>query len=226
MTEILMIEDNRELGTLVGDFLKREDFSVTWKTNAEDGLQVAQTKHFGIILLDVMLPGMDGFETCSRLRTEMNVPILMMSARTDDSSKLLGYETGADDYIDKPFAIPVLVAKIKALLRRSGERDNVRKPLEACGITLDYAARRVTQNGRKIVLTGKTFDILYYFMQHKGELIEKEKLFNEIWGADCFSEQSTMNVHIRWLREKLEKDPKNPELIKTVWKVGYRFGEE
>lgn len=225
MTDILMIEDNQELGTLISDFLKREGFDVAWKNSAEKGLKFLEKEACKLVLLDIMLPGMDGYETCSFIRTKGNVPILMMSARVDDKSKLLGYETGADDYIEKPFSIPVLVAKIKALIRRSYEPCEDKQILSAYGITLDYAARTVMQNGRKIAINGKEFDVLYYLMKHIGEVVDKDTLFNEIWGFDCYSGPATLNVHIRWLREKLEEDPKNPKLIQTVWKIGYKFGE-
>lgn len=225
MTDILMIEDNQELGTLISDFLKREGFDVAWKNSAEKGLKFLEKEACKMVLLDIMLPGMDGYETCSFIRTKGNVPILMMSARVDDKSKLLGYETGADDYIEKPFSIPVLVAKIKALIRRSYEPCEDKQILSAYGITLDYAARTVMQNGRKIAINGKEFDVLYYLMKHIGEVVDKDTLFNEIWGFDCYSGPATLNVHIRWLREKLEEDPKNPKLIQTVWKIGYKFGE-
>ena len=224
MTDIRMIEDNQELGTLIRDFLSREGFFVVWKRSAEEGLKFLEKEQCKLVLLDIMLPGMDGFETGSRIRSKANTPILMMSAKNDDKSKLLGYEIGADDYIEKPFSIPVLVAKIKALMRRSYEVKEDRQILSECGITLDYAARTVMQNGQKIDIKGKEFDVLYYLMKHVGEVVDKNALFNEIWGLDCYSEPATLNVHIRWLREKLEKDPKKPELIQTVWKIGYKFG--
>lgn len=224
MIDILIIEDNQELGTLISDFLKREGFLIQWCETAEQGLDFLEQSRCKLVLLDVMLPGMDGFETCNQIRGKANVPILLMSAKTDDKSKLLGYEVGADDYIEKPFAIPVLVAKMKALMRRSYELHEDRQILSECGITLDYKARTVTQNGKEIAVKGKEFDVLYYLMKHTGEVVDKDTLFDEIWGSDCFSEPATLNVHIRWLREKLERDPKKPELIQTVWKVGYKFG--
>ena len=224
MTDILMIEDNQELGTLIRDFLGREGFLVIWKMSAEEGLKVLEKEKCKLVLLDIMLPGMDGFETCSLIRRKANTPVLMMSAKTDDKSKLLGYEIGADDYIEKPFSISVLVAKIKALIRRSYEPKEERQILTECGITLDYTARTVTQNGEKIDIKGKEFDVLYYLMKHVGEVVDKNVLFNEIWGSDCYSEPATLNVHIRWLREKLEKDLRKPQLIQTVWKIGYKFG--
>lgn len=224
MIDILIIEDNQELGILISDFLKREEFLIQWCETAEQGLDFLEQSRCKLVLLDVMLPGMDGFETCNQIREKANVPILLMSAKTDDKSKLLGYEVGADDYIEKPFAIPVLVAKMKALMRRSYELHEDRQILSECGITLDYKARTVTQNGKEIAVKGKEFDVLYYLMKHTGEVVDKDTLFDEIWGSDCFSEPATLNVHIRWLREKLERDPKKPELIQTVWKVGYKFG--
>lgn len=224
MIDILIIEDNQELGILISDFLKREEFLIQWCETAEQGLDFLEQSRCKLVLLDVMLPGLDGFETCNQIREKANVPILLMSAKTDDKSKLLGYEVGADDYIEKPFAIPVLVAKMKALMRRSYELHEDRQILSECGITLDYKARTVTQNGKEIAVKGKEFDVLYYLMKHTGEVVDKDTLFDEIWGSDCFSEPATLNVHIRWLREKLERDPKKPELIQTVWKVGYKFG--
>ncbi len=224
MIDILIIEDNQELGILISDFLKREEFLIQWCETAEQGLDFLEQRSCKLVLLDVMLSGMDGFETCNQIREKANVPILLMSAKTDDKSKLLGYEVGADDYIEKPFAIPVLVAKMKALMRRSYELHEDRQILSECGITLDYKARTVTQNGKEIAVKGKEFDVLYYLMKHTGEVVDKDTLFDEIWGSDCFSEPATLNVHIRWLREKLERDPKKPELIQTVWKVGYKFG--
>lgn len=225
MTDILMIEDNQELGTLVCDFLKQEGFLVAWHLSAEAGVEFLEKESCKLVLLDIMLPHMDGYETCSFIRSKGNIPVLLMSAKADDKSKLLGYEIGADDYIEKPFSIPVLVAKIKALIRRSYAPHEERKILSACGITLDYAARTVKKDGAVIPIKGKEFDVLYYLMQHPGEVVDKDKLFIEIWGMDCYSEPATLNVHIRWLREKLEEDPKKPKLIQTVWKIGYKFGE-
>lgn len=224
MADILMIEDNEELGTLIRDFLRKEGFFVVWKMSAEEGIKFLEKEKCKLVLLDVMLPGMDGFKMCTLIREKVNTPVLMMSAKTDDRSKLLGYETGADDYIEKPFAIPVLVAKIKALMKRSYELREERQIISQCGITLDYTARTVMQNGKKVDIKGKEFDVLYYLMKHAGEVVDKNVLFNEIWGLDCYSEPATLNVHIRWLREKLEDDPKKPELIQTVWKIGYKFG--
>ena len=224
MTDILVIEDNEELGGLIQDFLRREGYSVEWKMNAEEGLALVKTAAFKLLLLDVMLPGMDGYEALQEIRRDQRIPVLMMSARTDDQSKILGLELGADDYIDKPFSVEVLGFKIKALMRRAYDMSEDRQLLTYDKITMDVTTRTVYKDGKEISITGKEFDLLEYMMRHPEQVIRKEKLFNEVWGFDCFSEQGSLNVHIRWLREKLEEDPKNPTLIQTVWRVGYKFG--
>ena len=224
MTDILVVEDNEELGALISDFLRREGYTVDWKTNAEEGLDVLRTAAYKLLLLDVMLPGMDGYEALQEIRREQKLPVLMMSARTDDKSKILGLELGADDYIDKPFSVSVLGFKIKALMRRAYDMSEERQLLTYQNISMDLTTRTVFKDGKEIALKGKEFDLLEYMMKHPEQIIRKEKLFNEVWGYGCFSEQGSLNVHIRWLREKLEEDPKNPKLIQTVWRVGYTFG--
>ena len=138
---------------------------------------------------------------------------------------LLGYETGADDFIEKPFSTTVLLAKIKAMLKRGGTREEVSDILSGCGIELNISARTVTKSGKLIQLNAKEFDLLKYLMEHSGEALDKNKIFNEVWGSDCVTEPSTVIVHIRWLREKIEDDPKDPKIINTVYKIGYRFGD-
>ena len=224
MTDILVIEDNEELGALISDFLRREGYSVEWRTNAEDGLALIKTAAYKLLLLDVMLPGMDGYEALQEIRREQRIPVLMMSARTDDQSKILGLDLGADDYIDKPFSVDVLGFKIKALMRRAYDMTEDRQLLTYENITMDVKTRTVYKDGKEISITGKEFDLLEYMMRHPEQVLKKENLFDEIWGFDCFSEQGSLNVHIRWLREKLEEDPKNPKLIQTIWRVGYKFG--
>lgn len=223
LTDILMIEDDPELGTLIKDFLVKEKFSVSLCPDAESGMDLLEKEDFRLVLLDVMLPGKNGFETCSYIRSKGNTPVLMMSARDDEQSMLTGFETGADDYIGKPFSAAVLTAKIKAMLKRNGEQ-NDSSLLSSHGITLDPVSRCVTKNGNEIRLNIKEFALLKCLMEHEGEAMTKDTLFNEVWGHDCFTEPSTVSVHIRWLREKLETDIAHPELIKTVYKLGYRFG--
>lgn len=224
MTDILIIEDDPELGQLVNDFMIKEGFSVKLCEAAEEALVLLKEQEFRLVLLDVMLPRMNGYETCTAIRSSRDIPILMMSAITDEDSKLLGYETGADDYIDKPFSVKVLTAKIKALIKRKSA-DALSNTLTCCGIVLDPNSRIVTRDGAELKLNAKEFELLRYLMEHKGEAVSKDELFNAVWGMDCFTEPSTVSVHIRWLREKLEQDPNSPQLIRTVWKVGYKFGD-
>lgn len=224
MTDILIIEDDSEMGQLVRDFLTKEGFSARLCSAAEEALVLLKKEDFRLLLLDVMLPRMNGYETCTEIRKTQDIPILMMSAMTDEDSKLLGYETGADDYIDKPFSVKVLTAKIRALIKRKTSA-SAGQVISSCGISLDTASRKVIQEGRELKLNAKEFELLQYLMEHSGEAVSKDELFNAVWGADCFTEPSTVSVHIRWLREKIENDPNSPKLIQTVWKVGYRFGE-
>ena len=225
MTDILIVEDDLEMGELLKDFMIKEGFTTHLSKTAEEALEILDKERTGMVLLDVMLPKMDGFETCATIREKQNIPILMMSAMTDEESKLLGYDTGADDYIDKPFSVRILMAKIKALLKRNNSSE-CNETLVGYGIELDPISRHVTKDGLELKLNAKEFDLLQYLMEHKGVAVRKEELFNAVWGFDCFTEPSTVSVHICWLREKIEKDPNIPKIIKTVWKVGYRFGEQ
>ena len=222
--DILLVEDNEELGQLIYDFVTNSGFDTEWVKSAEDALEKVKEVNYKLILLDVMLPNQDGFTALSRIRKEHNMPVLMMSARTDDDSKILGMETGADDYIAKPFSIPVLLSKIKALMRRAYGED-LDRSLAYEDLKVDIKGRTVTRGGEKLDITGKEFDILVYLMQNKGKVVDKKELFDNVWGYYSDTEMSSLNVYIRWLREKLEKDPKEPKYIKTVWRVGYKFGD-
>lgn len=224
MTDILVIEDNEELGKLISDFLKREGYSVMWEQSAEKGLDLLGKAAFKMLLLDVMLPGMDGYEALQEIRRNQKLPVMMMSARTDEQSKVLGFEVGADDYIDKPFSFQVLGLKIKALMKRSYDLAEDRQLLTYGNITIDVASKKVYKDEEEIQITGKEYELLEYMMRHPEQVLKKEKIFDDIWGVDCFSDVGSLNVHIRWLREKLEEDPRNPRLIRTVWRVGYQFG--
>ena len=225
MTDILIIEDNEELGQLISDFLKKEGWTIQLADNAEDGLLLLEKESFKLLLLDVMLPGKDGFEALSEIMKSKNLPVLMMSAKTDDDSKILGMEIGADDYVDKPFSIPVLTSKIKALMRRTYEIADEKEILSAEGITVDVSAHKVYKGDTLIDVKGKEFDLLVYLMQNRGKALRKETIFNNVWGESCFSELSSLGVYVSWLRDKIEDNPREPKLIKTVYKVGYQFGE-
>ncbi|MBQ2054399.1 MAG: response regulator transcription factor [Eubacterium sp.] len=224
MTDILIIEDNEELGSLISDFLRREGWSVILKGSAEEGMEYLENEVVRLLLLDVMLPGKDGFEALSEIRKTRNMPVMIMSAKTDDESKILGVEIGADDYVEKSVSIPVLTSKIKALMRRSYDVAEDKQILSAGEITVDVGARTVYKNEEKIDIMGKEFDLLVYLMENRGKALRKETIFNAVWGESCFSELSSLSVYVSWLRDKIEDDPKKPKYIKTVYKVGYQFG--
>ncbi|MBO7452807.1 MAG: response regulator transcription factor [Clostridiales bacterium] len=225
MTDILIVEDNEELGALIRDLLIRDGYSVIWKTTGEEGLLALKEEKFRLMLLDVMLPGFDGFETLRILRKNLGLPVIMMSAKSDDQSKILGLDVGADDYIEKPFSFPVLSSKIKAILRRNYVMTEGHKELSYKDIKVDLDEMTVRKGDKVISVNGKELDILIYFLKNPDKVIRKETLFDAVWGSDCISEISTLTVYIRWLREKIEDDPKNPQYIHTIWRVGYKFGE-
>lgn len=224
MTDILIIEDNEELGSLISDFLRREGWSVILRGSAEEGMEYLENEVVRLLLLDVMLPGKDGFEALSEIRKTRNMPVMIMSAKTDDESKILGVEIGADDYVEKSVSIPVLTSNIKALMRRSYDVAEDKQILSAGEITVDVGARTVYKNEEKIDIMGKEFDLLVYLMENRGKALRKETIFNAVWGESCFSELSSLSVYVSWLRDKIEDDPKKPKYIKTVYKVGYQFG--
>ena len=153
------------------------------------------------------------------------MPVMIMSAKTDDESKILGMEIGADDYVEKTVSIPVLTSKIRALLRRSYEVTEDKQIISSDGITIDIGARTAYKGEKKVDIKGMEFDLLVYLMENRGQALRKETIFNAVWGSSCFSELSSLSVYISWLRDKIEDDPKNPKLIKTVYKIGYQFGE-
>ena len=225
MTDILIIEDNEELGTLISDFLRREGWSVTQSGTAEEGLALLEKETFKLLLLDILLPGKNGFEALSEIRKTRNMPVMIMSAKSDDESKILGVEIGADDYVEKSVSIPVLTSKIKALMRRSYDVAEDKQILSAGEISVDVGARTVYKNDKQIDIKGKEFDLLVYLMERRGQALKKETIFNAVWGESCFSELSSLSVYISWLRDKIEDDPKNPKYIKTVYKIGYTFGD-
>ena len=225
MTDILIVEDNSELGTLIRDLLSREGYSVELLENGEMAILRLKEEDYKLMLLDVMLPGLDGFETLRLLRKEQDIPVLMMSAKDDDDSKILGLDIGADDYIGKPFYFPFLLSKVKAILRRNypdSSEDN--KIIKYKDLSVDLNTMTVHKGNKLLQIGGKELEILIYFLKHPEKVIPKETLFDAVWGSDCDSDVSTLTVYIKWLREKLGDDPKDPKYIHTVWRVGYRFG--
>lgn len=217
--DILIVEDNQEIGGLLSDFLEAEGYDVYLALSGEEALEVYEQEGAKLVVLDIMLPGMDGFAVCSKIRENANTPIIIVSAKNAKEDKLNGLMLGADDYIEKPYDIDILLAKIAGIFKRRYSSDE----LVDGNIRLDKVGRHVFVDGKEVACTVKEQDLLLYMMENKGKVLPKEELFHKIWGFDSESEPQTVTVHIKWLREKLEKDPKNPERIQTVWGVGYRF---
>lgn len=219
MTDILIIEDNKELADLLCDFLRAENYTVSVAETGEKALSLYEKYGARLVVLDIMLPGIDGFAVCKKIREESNTPILIVSAKTEKEDKLNGFVLGADDYIEKPYDIDIMLAKIAGIFKRRYALDEV-----ICGdIKINKVSRTVYKNDVQIEMTAKEFDLLVLLIENKGKTLTKEYLFNQIWGSDSFSEQQTLTVHIKWLRQKIEDDPKNPKHIQTVWGVGYKY---
>ena len=219
MTDILIVEDNEELADILCDFLRAENYTVSVAKTGEKALSLYEKYGARLIVLDVMLPGIDGFAVCRKIREESDTPILIVSAKVDKEDKLNGLILGADDYIEKPYDIDIMLAKIAGIFRRRYAVDE----LTFGDIRINKVSRCVFKNDVRLDLTAKEFDLLLLLAENKGKTLSKEYLFNQIWGSDSFSEQQTLTVHIKWLRQKIEDDPKKPKRIQTVWGVGYRY---
>lgn len=225
MKDILLVEDNIELAGLVQTFLEKEGYATKHVTNGEDAIAYLTTQKVKVILLDVNLPGMDGFAVCRWIRERQNLPVLVISARTGKEDKLNGYELGADDYIEKPVDIDILIAKIKALIQRNYGVEKHSDIMMSGSIEIHTDARQAYLNGRNLELNVKEYELLLLLAKNPGKTLHKDYLFGEIWGMDSFSENQTLTVHVKMLRKKIEEDPKNPKRIQTVWGVGYRYEE-
>lgn len=219
MNDILIVEDNKELANLLCDFLNAEDYTTMTAGNGEEALRLYDTYGARLIVLDIMLPGMDGFAVCQKIREKGNAPIFIVSAKTEKDDKLNGLILGADDYIEKPYDIDILLAKIKGIFKRRYLVDEISDG----NLRLNKSSRIAYQDNKPLDMTAKEFDLLLLFMENKGKVLSKDYIFNQIWGVDSFSEPQTLTVHIKWLRQKIEEDGKNPKRIQTVWGVGYRF---
>ncbi len=219
MIDILIVEDNKELADLLCDFLRAENYTVSVAESGEKALQLYQRYGARLLVLDVMLPGMDGFAVCSKIREESNTPILIVSAKTAKDDKLAGLLAGADDYIEKPYDIDIMLAKIAGIFKRRYALDEV----VSGNLRLNRESRMLYKDDKEISVTAKEFELLLCLVENQGKVLNKDWLFREIWGSDSFSEQQTLTVHMKWLREKIEEDPKHPVRIQTVWGVGYKF---
>lgn len=219
MTDILIVEDDRELSTLLTDFLRTEGYTVSAVDSGERAVQLFERYGARLVVLDINLPDMSGFAVCSKLRENADTPILIVSARTDKEDKLNGLDLGADDYIEKPYDIDILLAKIKGIFKRRYQRSL----LSASGVTLNLADRTAEIDGKPAELTAKEFELLALLIENQGKALKKEYLFSCVWGSDSDSELQTLHVHINRLRQKLHDDPKNAKRLLTVWGVGYKF---
>ncbi len=227
MNKILIIEDEMSIAELEKDYLELSGFEVEIETNGDAGLKKVLESDYNMVILDLMLPGMDGFEVCRRIREQKNLPILMVSAKKDDIDKIRGLGLGADDYVTKPFSPSELVARVKAHLARyerligSGMPQN--DIVEIRGIRIDKTARRVWINEEEKQFTTKEFDLLAFLAQNPNHVFTKEELFKEIWDMESVGDIATVTVHIKKIREKIELNTAKPQYIETIWGVGYRF---
>lgn len=217
--DILIVEDNKELAGLLCDFLCGENYTVSVAETGEKALELYERYGARLIVLDIMLPGTDGFGVCKKIREESNVPILIVSAKITKEDKLCGFDIGADDYIEKPYDIDIMLAKIGGIFKRRYGADE----LIDGDLRISKVSRTVCKDGVQLEMTAKEFDLLLLLIENKGRTLSKEYIFGQVWGSDSFSEQQTLTVHIKWLRQKIEDAPKNPQRILTVWGVGYRY---
>ncbi len=219
MTDILIVEDDKELADLLTDFLREEGYVVSSVNSGERAVHLFERYGARLVVLDINLPDMNGFAICSKLRENTDTPILIVSSRTGREDKLNGYELGADDYIEKPYDIDVLIAKIKGIFKRRYQHDL----LSADGVTLNLADKTAVIDGKPVELPAKEFDLLALLIENQGKALKKSYLFGTVWGSDSDSELQTLHVHINRIRQKLGDDPKNAKRLLTVWGVGYKF---
>ncbi|MEE1312699.1 MAG: response regulator transcription factor [Lachnospiraceae bacterium] len=227
MSKILIVEDELSIAELEKDYLELSSFEVDIETDGKSGLEQALEGEYDMIILDLMLPEMDGFEICKKIRAQKDIPILMVSAKKDDIDKIHGFGLGADDYITKPFSPSELVARVKAHLARYerlvGSNVQENDIIEIRGIKIDKTARRVYVNGEEKAFTTKEFDLLTFLASNPNRVFKKEELFNKIWDMESIGDIATVTVHIKKIREKIEFDTSKPQYIETIWGVGYRF---
>lgn len=228
-TGILVVDDDKEIAELVEIHLAADGFRV-WKAyNARDGLRLLEAEKIKLAILDIMMPGMDGIELCQKIRERSNIPIIMLSARSSDLDKILGLGNGADDYVSKPFNPLELTARVKSQLRRytslnpSAANADLEREVSVHNLSINRDTRVVISYGREVKLTPIEFDILYLLASNAGKVFSTDEIFERVWNEKMYEANNTVMVHIRRLREKVEMDPKNAEIIKTVWGVGYRI---
>lgn len=222
MVDIVIVEDNLELGEIIKEFLLHEGYEVVWLKKGETLAPFLRHTQVNMILLDLMLGDIDGYSLCEMIRKQSAIPILMMSAKSEVADKLLGYELGADDYIEKPFPIELLLAKVKSMFRRL-KQQLPQGIIQEGQLQIDQNRKMVSLKGYPVELSHKEYELLLLMINYKGKPLRKEFLFQSIWGVSSDSMMSTLTVHINTLREKLEEDPRSPKRIKTIWGIGYQY---
>ncbi|CEI81630.1 MULTISPECIES: response regulator transcription factor [Oceanobacillus] len=226
MQRVLIIEDEKDIAELERDYLEINGIESDIAATGEEGLKLAAANSYSLILLDLMLPGIDGFDLCEKLRATLDVPILMVTARKEDIDKIRGFGRGADDYIVKPFNPNELIARVKAHMARYDrltKRDKKLNEIHIRNLMMDSDSRRVFLDNEEKIFTAKEYDLLYFLASHPNIVFTKEHLFEQIWGYDAVGDNTTVTVHIRKIREKIEENPSLPQFIETIWGVGYRF---
>ncbi|WP_181353102.1 response regulator transcription factor [Laceyella sediminis] len=227
MKRVLIIEDDTSIAQFQKDYLEVNGFQVEVEHSGHKGLQAALGADYDLIVLDLMLPNIDGFEVCRRIRAEKDVCILLVTARNEDIDKIKGFSLGADDYITKPFSPGEFVARVKAHLARYerllAKREEQQQEIHLRDVVINQSSHRVYVRGREVFLTSKEFELLCFFANHPNQVFSKENLFDRLWGVDATADLSTVTVHVHRLREKIEANPSRPQLIETVWGAGYRL---
>ncbi len=221
MRSILIVDDDEALSDITADMLRDYDYAVERCFSAEEAYNILTDRRFDLIILDINLPDTTGFEICQELRKVSNVPVIFASARTSVDDRVTGFEMGGDDYIPKPYSMKELLARVNAIIKRTYGSDEQDEIFRFGDVEVNASSRVVTRGGSPVSLSLKEFDLLAFLCRNMGMAIEKEKIVSEVWGAFSEVDASTLTVHIRWLREKLEEDPSKPQYIKTVFKVGY-----
>ena len=228
--KILVVDDEVDIVDFIGDYLAGEGYEVSKAYDGLEALNKIRQDRPDLVVLDIMLPGLDGFEVCKQMRTESTVPVLMVTAKDSDVDKIVGLEIGADDYIPKPFNPRELVARVKAILRRTYRQDyqphSQMETLKYKDLSIDTERRRATIGHRSLELTMKEFDLLLFLMRNPGHVYSRNDLLDYVWGQDSFVGDRTVDVHIRRLREQIETDASRPQYIKTVWGIGYKFTDD
>ncbi len=218
---ILIVDDDEDLSFIISEMLENYGYQVTCAADGETALSLLSEQSYYLILLDINLPDSTGFELCQELRQVSTVPVIFASARTSETDRITGFDIGGDDYLPKPYSMKELLARVNALMRRTYGFTEEERKVTFGDVTVNMTARTVTKGGAIVSLSLREFDLLAYLCEHKNTAVSKEKLLSEVWGAFSMVEPSTLAVHIRWLREKLEADPARPVYVKTVFKVGY-----